>query len=47
MVFLDVVIGFTKNAYDVIESEDAQIEVGFDSGQAAVPVTITYVSRML
>jgi hypothetical protein len=41
LFFSDAVIGFTKSAYDVIESENAMIEVGFASGQASTPVTVT------
>lgn len=37
----EAVIGFTKRAYDVIENEDAVIEVGFASGSATDPVTVT------
>ncbi|CAB4027156.1 Alkaline phosphatase, partial [Paramuricea clavata] len=37
----DAIIGFTKSAYNVIESEDAEIEIGFSSGQASHPVTVT------
>ena len=37
----DAVIGFAKHGYDVLESEDAVIEIGFESGSSATPVTVT------
>ncbi|XP_028398895.1 uncharacterized protein LOC114521039 isoform X22 [Dendronephthya gigantea] len=37
----DAVIGFTKRTYDVIESENAIVEVGVASGQISIPVTVT------